>query len=112
MAHAYTALYCSPYDEALVVTIDGGGDGEYFTINHGTKKNGIEQLETIDMNLGGWYNAMSRLVGEIDESAMGISLPGKAMGVVARGTVDIDRAQIIKHLQENDILFRLSLIHI
>ena len=24
MAHAYTALYCSPYDEALVVTIDGG----------------------------------------------------------------------------------------
>lgn len=108
MAHAYTALYCSPYDEALVVTIDGGGDGEYFTINHGTKKNGIEQLETIDMNLGGWYNAMSRLVGEIDENAMGISLPGKAMGVVARGTVDIDRAQIIKHLQENDILFRAS----
>jgi len=108
MAHAYTALYCSPYDEALIVTIDGGGDGEYFTINHGTRKDGIKQLATIDLNLGGWYNAMSRLVAEIPESAMGISLPGKAMGVVARGNIDISRAMKIKEMQESDMLFRPS----
>ena len=34
MSHAYAAFYTSPYDEAIALTFDGGGDGEYFTINH------------------------------------------------------------------------------
>tara|TARA_B100001113_G_C21099812_1_gene618236 strand:- start:120 stop:1751 length:1632 start_codon:yes stop_codon:yes gene_type:complete len=108
MSHAYAAFYTSPYDEAIALTFDGGGDGEYFTINHCNRKTGIKQLSTEWFNLGGWYVAMSRLIEQLSETKMSLSLPGKAMGILARGKVNVERAKAIKSLSEKDPLFRPS----
>jgi len=63
-SHAATALFGSPFDEALVFTIDGSGDHQCATLWHGQGT----QLEllceiTIPHSLGWFYAAMTEFLG-------------------------------------------------
>ena len=83
-AHAALGLYSSPFDKAIIVTTDGGGDNEFFTISIGDKETGITQLASHQVNLGALYLMGAALSGDI-KSATPMAMPGKAMGLVARG---------------------------
>lgn len=90
-AHAFSAFYQSPFDEALVVTLDGGGyransrDTQYFTI-HYMNKNGVDRL-IVDNNIHicSLYNAFPYLTKDIKGNIN--SVPGKAMGLQSYGCV-------------------------
>lgn len=90
-AHAFSAFYQSPFEEALVVTFDGGGykaggkETQYFTI-HYMNKNGVDRL-IVDNNVHicSLYNAFPYLTKDIKGNINAV--PGKAMGMQSYGTV-------------------------
>lgn len=90
-AHACSAFYQSPFEEALVVTYDGGGqksnskDAQFFTI-HYMNKNGKDRL-IVDNNIHicSLYNAFPYLTNDIRGNIN--SVPGKAMGMQSYGVV-------------------------
>lgn len=108
-SHASVSFYGSPYQEALVITTDGGGDGEWFTISHASRKTGIRQLESVRINLGGMYLVAGRLIGEISSTTRNENaVAGKAMGIVAGGKVNDKVKKAFKALWKNHVVERSS----
>ena len=80
-AHAASAFYCSPFEEAVVVTIDGVGEFETATISNGNGS-GIEKLFSINYphSVGLFYSAFTAFLGfEVNEGEY------KVMGLAAYG---------------------------
>jgi carbamoyltransferase len=89
IAHAQSAFAMSGWDEALVVTLDGVGDGEAGTISVGTR-DGLEILRTIHpttSSLGFFYEAITRILGfrTFDEY--------KVMGLASYGDPGVFRSR-------------------
>jgi carbamoyltransferase len=63
-SHAVTAYFMSPFDEALVFTVDGSGDHQCATLWHGANGN-LELLHeiTIPHSLGWFYAAVTEFLG-------------------------------------------------
>ncbi len=63
-SHACVAYFCSPFDEALVLTIDGSGDHQCATLWHGrgTRLEFLHELP-IPHSLGWLYAAMTEYLG-------------------------------------------------
>jgi len=79
--HVTSAYYTSNYDEALVVTLDGGGDGLSGSVYQG--KNGqLSRLSAVDSfnSLGNFYSYITHLCGFKAESH-----EGKITGLAALG---------------------------
>src|SRR5215207_1071779 len=79
--HAASAYYTSSYDRALVVTLDGGGDGLSGSVYQGD--NGLlARLSTVDSfnSLGNFYSYITHLCGFKAESH-----EGKITGLAALG---------------------------
>jgi carbamoyltransferase len=79
--HAASAYYTSNYDKALVVTLDGGGDGLSGSVYQGD--NGLlTRLSTVDSfnSLGNFYSYITHLCGFKAESH-----EGKITGLAALG---------------------------
>jgi len=86
--HAASALHLSPFDKALIVSYDGGGDDGHFNVYMGDKKNGIRLLENIPSDFGGGYLLCGAMVREVSESSRHmLALSGKLMGLCAYGEV-------------------------
>jgi carbamoyltransferase len=83
-AHAALGFYTSPFDKALVITTDGGGDNEFFTVSLADRATGITQLLSTQVNLGGLYITGCSMVSEITGNQYP-TFAGKGMGLVARG---------------------------
>lgn len=84
--HAASAFYKSPFDEALILSYDGGGDDGHFNVYHGGP-NGIELFENIQADFGGAYLLCGSLIREVAEkSKHQLALSGKLMGLCAYGT--------------------------
>jgi carbamoyltransferase len=56
-AHAVTAFHCSPFDEALVLTVDGSGDQHCAVVWHGRGLDLRPLHETFIPNSLGWFYA-------------------------------------------------------
>ena len=79
--HATSAYYTSNYDTALVITLDGGGDGLSGSVYHG--ENGkLTRLAAVDSfnSLGNFYSYITHLCGFKAESH-----EGKITGLAALG---------------------------
>lgn len=63
-SHALTAFFLSPFEEALVFTVDGSGDSQCATLWHGNgdKLDCLHQIE-IPHSLGWFYSAMTEYLG-------------------------------------------------
>lgn len=63
-AHATSAYYTSPFDECLVITMDGGGDGHCSHVYRASKGR-LEHLQTIDSydSLGNFYAYVTAVCG-------------------------------------------------
>jgi carbamoyltransferase len=107
--HATTAYYTSNFDEALVVTLDGGGDGRSGSVYLGANGR-LRQLASVDSfnSLGNFYSYVTELCGfaaEKDE--------GKITGLAALGEpiyADILR-QFIRYREPGRIVYTVPMYH-
>ncbi|NQZ56117.1 MAG: hypothetical protein HRT88_01415 [Lentisphaeraceae bacterium] len=106
LAHASGAFYTSPFEESIVLSYDGGGDGENYSqsIGHG---NQILRFTTSNApNLAGWWSSLTfnnYRMPRIHEWDPG-SGAGKIMGLAAYGNYDSAiAARLKKDMLENKI---------
>ncbi len=67
--HAAAAFFCSPFDEATIVTLDGVGEYDCTTISHG-QGNGFRRLQSVAFphSIGLFYSALTAFLGfEVNE---------------------------------------------
>lgn len=111
-SHAEIGLATSPFDKALIITTDGGGDNEYFTVSIGDRKTGIRQIMSKQLNLGALYLSGCSFVSEI-EGNIYPNFSGKGMGLVARGDTILQGVRrFLKHVFEPNNAPRASEIFI
>lgn len=85
--HAAAAFYKSPFDEAIVISYDGGGDDGFFNIYKANYES-IDLIEKIQADFGGAYLLCGSLIREVAEkSKHQLALSGKLMGLCAYGNV-------------------------
>jgi carbamoyltransferase len=80
-SHAAAAFYCSPFEEATIVTLDGVGEHETSTIAVGSKR-GISKIASTRFphSIGLFYSALTAYLGfEVNEGEY------KVMGMAAFG---------------------------
>lgn len=119
--HAALGFYDSPFNNALILSYDGGGNDGTFNIYHGNRENGITLVEKVALNLGTPYRqiamAMPEVTGE-KHDAEGITtfmrfaplaLSGKVMGYAALGSV---REDWVPHFYEYYQRFLTPLISV
>jgi len=83
--HVASAFYMSSFNQALIVSYDGGGDDGHFNIYAGNA-GGIEILERIPSDFGGGYLLCGSLIREVAESSRHqLALSGKLMGLCGYG---------------------------
>jgi len=89
-AHAATAFYQSPYEDALTFTYDGGGDLGFFNVYRTSRTNGITLLERFNQDLGFAYMILADHLDDITRDPLNIGnlvYAGKLMGLCSYGTV-------------------------
>ena len=65
-AHALGALWESPFDRALVLSYDGGGnDGSFFVYLGDRGSGNVTKLVEVEMNMGITYTAMGMLLPDV-----------------------------------------------
>lgn len=82
LSHAYTAFYPSPFDQALVVTLDGRGDFKSATVSRASRREGLKLLDSVSMfsSLGVFYSFITRYLGFTPDKH-----EGKVTGLAAFG---------------------------
>lgn len=94
LTHAASALFCSPFEEAAIMTIDGAGEWSTALMAYG-KGNSIKKLREVKTpnSIGAFYQAISRYLG------FGlIEGPGKLMGLASYGQRDSEEYKTMKKL--------------
>jgi carbamoyltransferase len=107
--HATSAYYTSNYDQALVVTLDGGGDGLSGSVYIG--ENGLlQKLADVDSydSLGNFYSYITHLCGFKAENH-----EGKVTGLAALGKpvyIDILR-RFVNYEEPGQIRYRIPMYY-
>ena len=107
--HAASAYYTSNYDKALVVTLDGGGDGLSGSVYQG--ENGrLKRLSSVDSfnSLGNFYSYITHLCGFKAESH-----EGKITGLAALGKptyINILR-EFVSYAEPGQIQYAVPMYH-
>jgi carbamoyltransferase len=89
-AHAASSLYQSPYDEALIISFDGGSDEGFFNVFIGNKKTGIQKIYSGTRDYAVPYMVFGHHAADIkrEEIFMGnLVYAGKLMGLAGYGNV-------------------------
>jgi carbamoyltransferase len=107
--HATSAYYTSNYDSALVVTLDGGGDGLSGSVYHG-ESGRLRRLSAVDSfnSLGNFYSYITHLCGFKAESH-----EGKITGLAALGKptyIDILR-EFMSYAEPGQIQYTVPMYH-
>jgi carbamoyltransferase len=107
--HAATAYYTSGWEEALVVTLDGGGDGLSGSVYVG-RNSRLQKLSEVDSfnSLGNFYSYITELCGFKAEKH-----EGKVTGLAALGQpiyADILR-QFIRYQEPGQIRYSVPMYH-
>ena len=102
-AHAACAYYQSDFEDAIIVSIDGGGvDYEgVITIKAFLAQNGkIDPIYANKMNIGNAYGAIGYFIEDIkhglDSEVYCLSYAGKTMGICAYGNTNKDWVYLMK----------------
>ena len=83
LSHAASAFYTSPFEEALVLSYDGGGNDGYTVLFKADGRDGISFLDRAEIHFGSSYNNLGYIAG-IRPDISGTS-SGKTMGLAAYG---------------------------
>ena len=91
--HAAAAFYLSPFEQALIVSYDGGGDDGHFNVYAANGKE-IKLLKNIKSDFGGGYLLCGSMIREVAEkSKHQLALSGKLMGLCGYGKTNYDMVQ-------------------
>lgn len=94
--HAACAFYQSPFEEATVVSFDGGGDDGFFNVYEAGEK-GLRLVKKIESDFGGGYLLLASLLDEVSSSSShSLALAGKMMGLAAYGAVIPELVQPVR----------------
>lgn len=107
--HATSAYYTSNFQDALIVTLDGGGDGRSGSVYIG-QQGKLSQLDRVDSfhSLGNFYSYITELCGFRAEKH-----EGKITGLAALGEpiyADILR-QFIRYEEPGQIRYTIPMFH-
>jgi carbamoyltransferase len=92
-AHAYSGLYQSPYNNALIVSADGGSDEGFFNVFIGDRRGGITKIYSGKRDLAVPYGLIAHYIEDIrkEEPYWGnLVYAGKLMGFANYGNVRKD----------------------
>ena len=107
--HATSVYYTSNYDDALVVTLDGGGDGLSGSVYQG-KKGKLTRLSAVDSfnSLGNFYSYITHLCGFKAESH-----EGKITGLAALGkpTYINTLREFVSYAEPGQIQYAVPMYH-
>lgn len=90
ISHAACGFYQSPFDEALIISADGGGVDE--GVSTTTKifignSSGIAPIEHLRIDFGAAYGKIGFPISEISKKGSNLAIAGKVMGLCAYGKV-------------------------
>jgi len=107
--HAASAYYTSNYDKALVITLDGGGDGLSGSVYQG-ERGKLTRLSAVDSfnSLGNFYSYITHLCGFKAESH-----EGKITGLAALGKptyINILR-EFVSYAEPGQIQYSIPMYH-
>ena len=107
--HATSAYYTSNYDQALVVTLDGGGDGLSGSVYQGNMGR-LTRISAVDSfnSLGNFYSYITHLCGFKAESH-----EGKITGLAALGKpsyISILR-EFVSYAEPGQIMYAVPMYH-
>ena len=92
LSHAACALYQTDYQEALIISFDGGGNDGFFNIYLTKDRDNIQLLEKYNLDLGFPYMSFGDYLSDIrKEPALNIGnlvYSGKIMGLCSYGNVN------------------------
>lgn len=84
--HASNALYQSNFNEALIVSFDGGGPDGFFNIYLGKKGEELQKLNHYSIDLGSHYHVFGALCKDIRNYHV-LTAAGKVLGLQSYGKV-------------------------
>lgn len=87
LSHAALAFYTSPFEQALVLSYDGGGNDGY-TVFFDADGDGVRYRDVVDRRFGSSYNNVGFIAG-VKPDISGTS-SGKTMGLAAYGRLRED----------------------
>ena len=99
LAHAASAFYQSPFDECIILSVDGGGLDENISTTaryYYADSSGIQSLERINHDLGGAYGRIATPISEIRKGNI-LAYAGKSMGICAYGNIIKDWIEPIRN---------------
>lgn len=81
-SHAYLAFYCSPFNDAMVLTMDGRGDFKSITLSLANRKDGLKIVDSVSLfnSLGFFYSYITKYLGFTPDRH-----EGKVTGLAAYG---------------------------
>jgi carbamoyltransferase len=106
-AHAYCGLYQSPYQEALIISFDGGSDEGFFNIFIGSKNNDLKKIYTGTTDYAISYMTPAHFIEEIKQENIFIGnlvYAGKLMGLAGYGEVNINYIDKLKTYYKSNIV--------
>lgn len=85
-SHAYGTFYQSPFEDALVISFDGGGNDGLFKVFKANKVSGLTLLANYNINLGVRYAKFGDFLGDVKYDKYGILVySGKLLGLQSYG---------------------------
>ena len=85
-SHASSSLYQSPFDEALIVSFDGGSNDGWFRVFHGKKGQELISVDSFNIDLGSHYHVIGSLCEDIKNYDV-LTAAGKVLGLQSYGEV-------------------------
>jgi carbamoyltransferase len=65
LSHAACGFYQTDYNEALIISFDGGGNDGFFNVYHAEDRNNINVVEKFNIDLGFPYMSFGDYLGDI-----------------------------------------------
>jgi len=88
VSHSAGCFYQSTFDEALVISFDGGGNDGFFKIFLANRKTGVSEIFNVDLDLGSSYMYLGHYFSDIkleDDYVAPVVYAGKILGLQSYG---------------------------
>jgi carbamoyltransferase len=97
-AHAYSGLYQSPYNKALIVSFDGGSDEGFFNVYLGDKNTHIEKIYSGKRDYAVPYMMPAHYIPQIKNENIfwgNLVYAGKLMGLAGYGKINNEYVKLL-----------------
>jgi carbamoyltransferase len=99
-SHAACGFYQTDYNEALIVSFDGGGNDGFFNVYHAENRDTIKEITRLNIDMGFPYMSFGDYLGDIKkEPALNLGnlvYSGKIMGLCSYGNLREEWLQPMK----------------